>query len=198
MRKKNFYVFFIGMDKINNVNFTGLRNIGSCEFQRQPNTISKSLSLVLSNDSNGKDLAEFKSVIAKVTPDLEKFRNNISSEIVNVECKSSGWHFTDALYLNGEEVKVNDKNLPIFTYIAKVTKKITGMPDNNFIVNEDYKDFIADESLIYGIRLTDSIPEDVSRLNLFNQFFQKDKVKTGAKQINDFIQNIMNKYFEVV
>ncbi len=54
MRKKNFYVFFIGMDKINNVNFTGLRNIGSCEFQRQPNTISKSLSLVLSNDSNGK------------------------------------------------------------------------------------------------------------------------------------------------
>ena len=198
MRKKNFYVFFIGMDKINNVNFTGLRNIGSCEFQRQPNTISKSLSLVLSNDSNGKDLAEFKSVIAKVTPDLEKFRNNISSEIVNVECKSSGWHFTDALYLNGEEVKVNDKNLPIFTYIAKVTKKITGMPDNNFIVSEDYKDFIADESLIYVIRLTDSIPEDVSRLNLFNQFFQKDKVKTGAKQINDFIQNIMNKYFEVV
>jgi len=186
------------MDKINNVNFTGLRNIGSCEFQRQPNTISKSLSLVLSNDFNGKDLAEFKSVIAKVTPDLEKFRNNISSEIVNVECKSSGWHFTDALYLNGEEVKVNDKNLPIFTYIAKVTKKITGMPDNNFIVNEYYKDFIADESLIYGIRLTDSIPEDVSRLNLFNQFFQKDKVKTGAKQINDFIQNIMNKYFEVV
>ena len=152
----------------------------------------------MSNDSNGKDLAEFKSVIAKVTPDLEKFRNNISLEIVNVECKSSGWHFTDALYLNGEEVKVNDKNLPIFTYIAKVTKKITGMPDNNFIVNEDYKDFIADESLIYGIRLTDSIPEEVSRLNLFNQFFQKDNVKTGAKQINDFIQNIMNKYFEVV
>ncbi len=60
-----------------------------------------------------------------------------------------------------------------------------GMADNNFIVNEDYKDFIANESLVYGLRLTDGI-------------FQKDKVKTGANQINDFIQNIMNKYFEVV
>lgn len=72
------------------------------------------------------------------------------------------------------------------------------MPDKSFVVNEDYKDFIANESLVYGVRLTDSIPQSVSRLNLFNQFFQKDNVKNSAKQINDFIQNIMNKYFEVV
>ncbi|MFQ8626748.1 MAG: hypothetical protein ACLSA2_10005 [Candidatus Gastranaerophilaceae bacterium] len=42
--------------------------------------------------------------------------------------------------MNGKQVDVNDKNLPIFTYLAKVSKRIAGMPDKNFVVNEDYKD----------------------------------------------------------
>ena len=72
------------------------------------------------------------------------------------------------------------------------------MPDKNFVVNEDYKDFVADYSLIYGVRLTDNISQNESRLNLFNNFFKKDKVKISAQQVNDFIQNIMNKYFGAV
>lgn len=190
--------FFDDMDKINNINFTGLRNIGCCEFQRQRNTFSKSISLVLSDDINGKDLAEFKSVINKVTPDFNEFRNNISGEIINIECMSGGGQTSNALYLNGKQVDVNDKNLPIFTYLAKVSKRIAGMPDKNFVVNEDYKDFVADYSLIYGVRLTDNISQNESRLNLFNNFFKKDKLKISAQQVNDFIQNIMNKYFGAV
>ena len=51
------------MDKINNVSFTGIRNIGAVQFKRKPNTISMSLSAILKDDFNGKDLTEFNSVL---------------------------------------------------------------------------------------------------------------------------------------
>lgn len=186
------------MDNINNINFTGIKNIEWVEFSRKPPTVSKSLSMVLSDDFSGNDLSEFKSVINKVTPDFDKFKNNISKEIINIECISGCGQLKDTLCLNGKELNVTDENLPIFTYIAKITKKIGSLTDKNFIVNEDYKDFVANDSLIYGIKFTDNIPSNISRVNLFNQFFEKDKVKISAHQVNDFIQNIMNKYFEVI
>lgn len=56
----------IAMDKINNVSFTGIRNIAGMEFSRKAPTVSKSLSMVLRDDFDGKDLTEFRNVIKKL------------------------------------------------------------------------------------------------------------------------------------
>mgnify|MGYP001667812547 FL=1 len=186
----------IVMDKISNVSFTGIRNIAWAEFSRREPTVSKSLSMVLRDDFNGKDLTEFSNVIKKVTDTPKKFKNEISPEILNIECISGEGRFSDAVAVNGEILEVNDKNLPVFSYIAKMTRKIGSMSDKNMVVDNDYKNYVADESLIYGAKISDNLPSNLDRLNLINQFFEKDKVKVAAQQVNDFIQNIMNKYFE--
>ncbi len=186
----------IAMDKINNVSFTGIRNIAWAEFSRQAPTVSKSLSMVLRDDFNGKDLTEFRNVIKKVTDTPSKFNNEISSEILNIECVSGGGRFEDGVFVNNELLEVNDKNLPVFSYISKLTRKISSIHDKDMIVDNDYRDYVADEALIYGARISDKLPSNVSRLNFISQFFEKDKVKASAQQVNDFIQNIMNRYFE--
>lgn len=186
----------IAMDKINNVSFTGIRNIAGMEFSRKAPTVSKSLSMVLRDDFDGKDLTEFRNVIKKVTDTPSKFNNEISSEILNIECISGGGRFPDGVAVNGELLEVNDKNLPVFSYISKLTRKIGSMPDKNMVIDNDYRDYVADEALIYGAKISGNLPSNVSRLNFINQFFEKDNVKASAQHVNDFIQNIMNRYFE--
>ena len=183
----------IAMDKINNVSFTGIRNIAWTEFSRKAPTVSKSLSMVLRDDFTGKDLTEFRNVIKKVTDTPSKFNNEISSEILNIE---GGGRFPDGVAVNGELLEVNDKNLPVFSYISKLTRKISSMSDKNMVVDNDYRDYVADEALIYGAKISGNLPSNVSRLNVISQFFEKDKVKASAQHVNDFIQNIMNRYFE--
>ena len=107
-----------------------------------------------------------------------------------------GGRFPDGVAVNGELLEVNDKNLPVFSYISKLTRKISSMSDKNMVVDNDYKDYVADEALIYGAKISGNLPSNVSRLNVISQFFEKDKVKASAQHVNDFIQNIMNRYFE--
>ena len=187
------------MDKINNINFTGISNIGFINFKREPGargSLSKSISMVLRDDLKGKDLSEYKMALHKVTDSPSDFYFHPESpHVLNVECYSD--RNGDVLMLNGNVIEPENKTMPVFSYIAKLTRKIANMPEKDMSVNKDYVAYEAPTNLIYGseINVRQSSPEQKSVF--LNGFFNKDGVKYGAEQVNEFIQRIMNKYFDV-
>lgn len=183
------------MDKISNVNFTGIRNIARVEFKRTNDVVSKSLSMVLKDDVNGKDLTEFNSVIKKITDTTSHYKNNVNPDVLNIECGKYGK--LKSLYINGKYIEANDKNLPVFSYLGKLTKKISAMPDKNFYIDKDYLMTEADEALIHGVKMSENLPDFIKTKEFIKQFFEVSYVKKTAKDINNFIQNLMNKYFNI-
>ena len=183
------------MDK-NNISFTGIRNIGQAQFLRaSDNTVCKSLSMVLSNDVKGKDLEDFNSVIAKITNNKPYYKNSISEDILNIECQEQDK--IKKIYINGKYIEPNDKNLPIFSYIGKLTKKILAMHDNDMVVNKDYIDNVADDALVYGTKISAGLPDFLRPEQYMPQFFEQDAVKKTTSFVNKFLQKIMNNYFNI-
>ena len=92
------------MDKINNISFTGIKNVAGCQFQRNKQSFSTALSMCLTDDVNGKDLSEFHSMVKKVATKPNQFEHYNGSDVVNIE------HYAQndgtALFLNGDEVKI--------------------------------------------------------------------------------------------
>ena len=185
------------MNKVNNINFTGISNIGFAQFQREPGAIgawSKSISMVLKDDLKGNDFSEFKTVLKKITNSPSDYYFDKSSpNVLNIECYSD--RSTALMMLNGNVLEVETKTMPLFSYIAKLTRKISNMPENEMIVNRDYVTYEAQKNLTYGGELKLDNISIVNKHDYFNKFFEKNLIKDGAKQVNDFVQNIMNKYF---
>lgn len=183
------------MDKINNISFTGIRNIGNVKFARKSpygKAISNNLSMVLSNDYNGKDLDEFLNILKKMPKTEFSLINSQGKDVLNLESTQvagSKW-----IFVNGYPLKMDDAHLPMYTYLAKLSKKIAGMTDKEMVVNQTYKDYAADEILIYKSKVSEKIGEDNFRKSL-DSYFDRGRVRAAAKEFNDFIQKMMKDYF---
>jgi len=179
----------------NKINFTGIKNIASAEFARQGFHPTKNISLVLTDDFHGKDLQEFKTVLSKVKGDSSVYKNEEYPSVINLECLreggNQGW-----LSLNGTILEENDANLPVFSYLAKLTRRIMNMPDKEMVVNNDYKNYAANDILIHGTDFGDSY-EQLIKYGVVDKMFDRDNVRDGAKSLNNSIQKIMNKYFGI-
>ncbi len=184
------------MDKVNNINFTGIKNIACATYRtRNYHPVSKNISMVLTDDFNGKELSEFKRVINKISDNPRDLIHPYSSQILNVEYSGTG--AGSEICINGMYLEKNDRNLPAFTYLARLTKKIAGMKDNEMVVNNDYQAYAADECLIYGIKLSDVLPKDVDFKEFIKGLFNKGIVKERAENLNEFIQQMMNDFFKI-
>ena len=187
------------MDKMNNINFTGISNIGFAQFRREPgakNALSSSLSMVLSDDLKGHDLSEFKSVLKKVTnTPSDYYFSKSEPNILNVECYND--KYKSHVMLNGNVLNVENKTMPLFTYLAKLTRKILKMPEKDIVVNKDYVTYEAPNNLIYGGEIKFDKISDDEKFQKLSSLFDKDSAKNGAKFVNDFVQNLMNRFFDV-
>ncbi len=185
------------MNNSNNINFTGIKNIGYIRFTRptlRGNTKSQSLSMVLSDDFNGKDLKEFYAALDKIPKTQYGYGHPFAKDILNIECTSLD-NF-NVLLINGRPIKVDDDHLSIFSYIARLTRKIAGMDDKNMVVNKTYKEFAADELLIFGEQIS-KMKESGHSAKSLDYFLNRSIVRDGAKKVNSFIQKMMNQYFGI-
>lgn len=180
------------MDKINNISFTGIRNIGSVQLEREEGKIAKNISMTLHDDVYGKDFQEFLDILKKIGGG--RFLDKNHSHLLNVESlpTKDGRRF---LFVNDAILEAKDENLPMFSYIAKLTRRISEMPKKDMVVNKDYKEIAGRETLIYGdvIENYDELLED----GVVEQFFDKDWVKDAAKRINNFIARMMDAHFDI-
>ncbi len=187
------------MDKISNINFTGISNIGFINFRREPGAkgaLSRSLSMVLRDDVKGKDLSEYKLVLRKITDSPSDYHFDPDSpNVLNVECYSD--RNGDVLMLNGNVIEPDTNTMPVFSYIAKLTRKIANMPKKDMVVNNDYVNYEAQTNLIYGSKIAVNGASPQQKFEFLGGFFNKDDAKYGAEQTNNFIQKIMGKYFDV-
>ncbi len=181
------------MDKVNNINFTGIRNIGTIKFSREK-VNCHSLSMILNDDFNGKDLTEFRDALKKI--DISRrlaFLNDDTLSAVNIECLET---FDNQRYiaLNGSPLHC-DKDIPLFSYLAKLTRKITKMPEKDMVVNNDYKYFEAKDKLISDFEIEDY--ENLAASGAAESIFNRQAVKRGASMVNSKIQDIMNHYLGI-
>lgn len=182
------------MDKINNVSFTGLKNVGCFVFQDSPTSFRNALSAIITDDAKGQDVVEFRKVVDKVAQKSENFMNNRNYNLLNIETHISPESRT--LYLNNKPVKVNDENLPIFSYLAKLTKRIANMPKKDIIIEGDYVNLATPDNLVSDRRIIFKGYEDYwNYTGIYDNYFEPDTVQPFAKQFNKFIQEKMNKYF---
>lgn len=182
----------------NNINFTGIRNIAftpSIEAVGH-GKFSNSLSMVLSDDFNGKDLTEFKKVICKISSKPFEYANDVSSDILNIKFLHGKNNQLENIFVNGKNLQVNDKNLPMFSFIAKLTKRIGQMSDKNIVVNNDYVENVAERALVYGEDLSQYMPFN-DKQKSFGVFIEKNWVRQSAQKTNEFIQKMMESYLGI-
>jgi len=188
--KKIFTDFKNSME--NKISFTGIRNIGSVQLQREGCKIAKNLSMVLSDDVNGKDAQEFCDVLTKCSNiEVKKDYNNI---LLNLETL----HTTDGkrfLSVNGTILEEKDENLSMFSYLAKLTRRICNMPEKDMIVNNDYKNIAGRETLVQGVDI--ETYDELVKNGFVEQIFDKSWVKDASEKINKFIDDIMFSYLDI-
>lgn len=151
--------------------------------------------MVLNDDYNGKDLSDCLAMLRKIEYKKNDYSNINGDNILNIECTDvEGKKY---VFLNGKYVEPNDKNLPFFSYVARLTKKIASMDSNNMSVSQDYIASNIDKTLIYGKDLKKSASNYDEFKKMIPLFFDPQVVKHTARQFNNFVQKIMNNYFGV-
>ena len=157
------------------------------------------LTLQLTDDYNGKDLTEFRNKL-KISDIKDNFMRPASSDLltINVDKENLTEDYTKpliSLYLNGayEPLEINDKNLSLLSFIAKLVKRVSTMPDNQFVVNRDYLENEAETSLVPGNNLRLNFGKYYKEL--IEQEHSPEFVKDGADTMAKIITERMIDYF---
>lgn len=174
------------------INFTGIKNISAINLKDSKAKYSI-LSAELANDAYGKDLDEYQNLLKKNPNNLQ---NQLNPKFVNIKTSSKG-----DIYFNHKLLEINDSNLSICTYIAKLTKKIAGKKTEEFIVNNDYltsvefwsNTFDNPELSIFLINKSQK-----QHLNILSGMTNPKDCNGISKKINNDISKRMAKYFNVV
>lgn len=182
------------------VSFTGFKNAGYltiANIGEEPVEVYQS-NIQLTDDKDGKDLTEFKNILKKTGG---HFINPLNKDFMNIECVSRPYTDEDGdwndnfVLLNQQEVEVCDKNLPIFSFIAKLTRNIAKKPLNEFVINKDY---LESDDCRYGVMagadMVDLVGEE-SYLPVVEMLHEPERVVNGVKAQNAFIQSLMMDYF---
>ena len=194
---------------MNNVSFTGLRNIGGCTLYQttlQQNIYEKQdyLIALLTDDYNGKDLTEFKNVAKLCRDKLGSCTNADDNRFLHIETKTlcnvenEYEKYVPKIFINGKEVPPSRSTIPMFSYIAKLTRRINGMKSEEFVYNQDFKYGTAGRtSLVPDYDLGDIVRNFKWKLSEFiEKIYSADSSCCTAKVVNDNISEIMMDYFK--
>lgn len=180
------------MDK---VNFTGLRNIGALRI-RVPKDgtelINTHMIVNLTDDAAGKDLTEFREVLQKCKPALNNMEFAQDNNFVHILSASyADGSCTPDLAVNHKIIRPETKTMPLFSYIAKLTKRICAMKDKDFVVTPEFKYGEGGENyLIPGTKLSSIVGVP----NVKELVYSASSAKMYSEEINDNIYKQMMDY----
>jgi len=186
----------------NNINFTGLRNIGSYTKQLAcvPPCVKRTHLLVnLTDDYKGKDLTEFKNVAKRCEPAIGECSFPFDSNFIHIMTSvcNDGKDIPD-LAVNYKVIPAETKTMPMFDYISKLVKRISQMADKDFVINQDFKfGPDGDEYLLPLIKISDLTRNKQERLQLLDEVYSPQSNRATAKKIFYDIQKKMYDYFDI-
>lgn len=187
------------MDK---VNFTGIRNIGAYMKPlpyAMPNTTKTYLIAQLTDDFDGKDLSEFKEAAKKCEQITGKcvfpYDNRFIHIMTNVVNNGKD---IPALAVNHIIIPARRETLAVFSFIAKLTRKIAKMPDEKFKICKDFKFGPDGDSFIFPAgRVSNFNPENPEKTREFlEEIYSPESDRQVARMINRHIQMEMEDYLK--
>ena len=187
------------------VNFTGISNPCYISLKNpvDENEVVYTFGSILKDDVWGDDYTSFIHALNK-NKTGESYINPTNSKMVSLMINRMENEDTferhHVFRLNGKELPINNKTMPIFDFLAKLTRTIANTPENKLVVNRDY---VYSDELRYG--LIPGIDLKVFLLNETNNTKSYEEIaniiryprnaKDGAQIINDTISEAMVDYF---
>ena len=184
------------MDKIN---FTGIKNTGFMHTKViHPNymrALQRNYLLVqLTDDYNGKDLAEFKETVKKCQPELGECVFPYDSSFVNIFTQKWDDNDIPRLFVNFKEIVPSRSTMPLFSYIAALTRRLADIPKVE--INRCFKYGPDGDKFMYGdVNLSEIVRDSAQLENALQSIYNVKSVNAGAKLINNDIQEQMYDFF---
>lgn len=158
------------------------------------------MNMQLTDDYNGKHYTELTDALKKARLPFSEFKNPVNKNFLNFFISrefynENGRLFKDTEFiLNGKELKLEDKNLSFFSYIAKLVREIAHKPSKEFIVINDYLD---SEDLSQGLCFGDDLYAIFGKdyYDKVREIHNPQNVKEGLKEIDNVIDAEMMEYF---
>lgn len=187
---------------MNEINFTGIKNIGALnvlsyklDVDSLP-TEGKYIVANLTNDYDGRDLDEFKNAKKACGSILDGFIFPHDPNFVHISSKRKFGSENPKLYLNMREIPVRRETMPMFSYIAKLLRKISGIESSKMYTASDFK--YGEEGDLYILgddRISKSTTTPEEYFTAIENAFFPENVKITAKNINSDLQKQMEAYF---
>ena len=184
---------------INKINFTGYKNAsavsvvngyivdGGCQLSDKRSHI---FCCELTDDHNGKDLSEYVKQRSKL--DSLAFKNEYDINFINIASVPNLENGIPDIYLNGVLLNPQDNSLGMFSFCAKLLKKIVPSLPNQ--VNNDYlmsNDFCS--QLLIPPEFRNSCSKKEYRYYL-ESVVDDENIREHAKLINEDIMTVMLDY----
>lgn len=171
------------MDKIS---FTGIKNVSFfTERFRNYNDVFTEESW-FNAELTGKDLHRFQRALKRSNLHKKDYTNPLKDNFLNINTYSLPNEA--AIAINNNLLEVNDETLPMFTELARITRKIFNKKDSKFVCDEKYLDSDCFNKVLFIDKKIDDLTS--------TQFHMPENAKNGAKKINNVIQKIMERYFQ--
>lgn len=155
------------------------------------------LNMELTDDFNGKDLTEYRKKLGASAVEYYKHpinRNSINIAILKGELDEDKGKY---LYLNGNNIDIEDGNLPIISFM---TKKLRELSESSQRVSIDKNFYTTDEaanSIILGHDLRDDyqymIEDPLPDLKKYHSY---ENIKNGANEMFKLLNDLMMDYFK--
>lgn len=186
---------------MNGINFTGIKNAGFMSAQViHPELMSiidrNYLVAQLTDDYNGNDLTEFNEVVKKCQPDLGECTFPFNKNFINIfTSKFRKIDSVPELYVNFKKVPMTSRTMPLFSYVARLTRRLAKVKPEKLEINHCFKFGPDGDRFIYGdIGISDIVRDSDKLEQALNSIYSPNAVKIGAKRINQDIQEQMEDY----
>lgn len=169
---------------MNNISFTGIKNMSYCFDKARDFNDVITKERWLNVELSGRDLHKFRKAFKKSNLDKRWYTNPIQDNFLNINTYSTPSE--DAIAINNNLLEVNDETLPMFTELARLTRKILNKENRELICDEKYLNSKSFNTALFMDKEFDDLTS--------TRFHMPDYIKKGAKSINNVIQRIMEKY----
>ncbi len=187
------------------INFTGFKNIGSISANLNDLMIvgknelkitsspgnrinAKILNIHLTDDYNGKDLAEFYKTAKKSS--LNNYLNFVNKDFLNILfVKNNYERAAKGIFINNSPLELKDENLSFLSFLSKLLNRISETPSDKLIINKNYLESEdASKALVLMYDLKDVITKAFTPKS-GNDIFKGIAKGIGNKNYDDFIKN---------
>ncbi len=186
---------------MNKISFTGIRNIGAINTimvhnPAQRPTVNKCMVINLTNDIEGNDLDNFKAIKNKCKESLNGFTFPHDPNFIHI-CTKKEYDSNNIpkLYLNLKEVPVKRETLPMFSYIAKLLKRISNTDNKDMYTAFDFKYGEDADLYLLGEHKLSHLMDKNTYLSAIEEAFNPEFIKHQAQSINKDIEEQMRDYF---